>query len=200
MLSFKKTTRSLFVWLWVILIRSNALACQCPSTSLSLNECAKYDIIFKGKIESVKSCENGYGEAIFEIEELYKGNIKNKFLVYFECDVPCAQKFQVGEEWIIYTYFKQITNGKMDWCSRSRKYFAIAAQDLYTQNYGNDYEDELDFLRMKLGLHKPVNEVIQGTADRNIKPSLTQMIILLLVSMSCIILFYWLFGKYFKRF
>ena len=42
-------------------------ACQCPLTQLSLDECAKYEIIFKGKIVSVVDCDLKFGEALFEL-------------------------------------------------------------------------------------------------------------------------------------
>lgn len=175
-------------------------ACQCPTSTLSLEECEKYEIIFAGTVESVKTCENKYGEVVFTVLELYKGNIKEKFTILYDCADPCAQAFRPGEEWIIYTRFKQVSNGVMEWCSRSRKYFTIAKQDFYTVNLGNDYDTEIGFLREKLGEHHPVSEKKQAPNHRNEKPSLTQMIVILIVSMTCVVLFYWLFGKYFHRF
>ncbi len=173
-------------------------ACQCPLTSLSLAECHKYEVIFKGKIVSVKNCNNNFGEAAFEVEELYKGNATKKFNVLFECGVECAMQFNVGEEWIIYSVYKQIGNVKMDWCSRSRKYFKIEKQDFYTDTYGNDYNDEVKFLREKLGLHRLTMETKNAAENRNLRPSANQTIIILLCSLSAIILFYWLFNKFFK--
>src|SRR4051812_3392127 len=103
-------------------------ACQCPITTLGLAECDKYEIIFKGRIDSVVNCNNNFGVAYFEVNELYKGNATKIFKVLFECDVECAMKFNVGEEWVIYSRYKQIDNAMMDWCSRSRKYFKIDKQ------------------------------------------------------------------------
>ena len=190
----------LLIVLFLFAFTNRSVACQCPSTLLSLEECEKYEIIFAGKVEAVKLCENKYGEVEFTVLELYKGSIKERFTILYDCKDPCAQPFRVGEEWIIYTRFKQVTNGVMEWCSRSRKYFAIAKQDFYTENLGNDYDTEIGFLREKLGEHRPVSAKKQEPTHRNEKPSLTETIIILIVSMSCMILFYWLFGKYFKRF
>lgn len=190
----------IFLILFLFFFLDNLQACQCPSTVLSLEECAKYEIIFAGKVESVKPSDNKYSEVEFTVLELYKGSIKERFTILFDSKDPCAQQFRAGEEWIIYSRFKQVTNGVMEWCSRSRKYFTIAKQDFYTENLGNDYDTEIQFLRQKLGEHRPVSAKKEASNHTNEKPSLTQTIIILIVSMSFMILFYWFFGKYFKRF
>lgn len=163
-----------------------------------MRECDKYEIIFKGRIDSVKPCENNSGEAFFRIDELYKGNVTQYFKVLFKCDEPCAVQFNPGEEWIIYTRYKQVNNAMMDWCSRSRKYFKVENQDFYKVNYGNDYDDEVEFLRKNLGLHRVASGSKNISEKRNIKPSTNQSIIILICSLAAIILFYWLFNKFFK--
>ncbi len=190
--------RAIYLLLFFTFFYLDGRACQCPMTSLGLAECNKYEVIFKGKVESVRSCDNNFGEAIFVIEELYKGNATKKFKVMFECGVECASQFNAGEEWIIYSNYMQIGNVKMDWCSRSRKYFKLEKQDIYTPTYGNDYDDEVKFLREKLGLHRLISETKNAAENRNIKPSTNQTIIILLSSLAAIILFYWLFRKFFK--
>jgi hypothetical protein len=192
--------RSLFIFFSLIFLSIKVSACQCPTTALSLDECAKYEIIFKGKIISVSPCNNKFGEAVFEISELYKGAITKKFKILFECEAECAQPILVGEEWIIYSRFKQVNNGLLDWCSRSRKFFAIEKQDLYTVNFGNTYDEEAKFLGTKLGMHRPLTEVVQTTQNRNIRPSLTQTITILICSLLAMIGFYWFLRKNFHKF
>lgn len=174
------------------------LACQCPLTTLGIDECDKYEIIFKGKVVSVNTCNNNFGTAVFELEELYKGNATKQFKVLFECGVECAMDFNEGEEWIIYSRYKQVDKALMNWCSRSRKFFKNAKEDFYTSTYGNDYYDELKFLRQNLGLHRFLVLKTTTTENRNERPTTNQTILMLLVSLSAIILFYWLFKKYFK--
>lgn len=193
--SFKLSIKILLLFLF--LAETNK-ACQCPLTQLGLEECNNYEIIFKGKIFSVINCDHKFGEAVFEIEELYKGNAPQKFKVLFECDVVCAQKFNVGDEWIIYSRYKQIDNAKMDWCSRSRKFFKVDKEDFYTVTYGNDYYDEVKFLREKLGLHRVLAENKNQTGSRNIKPNSQQLLIVILCSLVAIVLFYFLFNRFFK--
>jgi hypothetical protein len=175
-----------------------SFACQCPLTSLSKEECSKYDLIFKGRVVSVTECGSHLAEAVFETDELYKGNATKRFNVVFNCDEPCAVGFKAGEEWIIYTHYKQMNNAKMNWCSRSRKYFKVSKQDFYLSTYGNDYDDEVKFLRENLGIHRIIPDPVQGTLNRNERPDTTQTIIYLVVSLLVMILFYWLFGRYFK--
>ena len=146
----------------------------------------------------VIDCGDKFGEAIFEVEELYKGNSEKNFKVLFKCKVDCAQKFLVGDEWIIYSRYKQLDNALMDWCSRSRKFFKIDKEDFYTYTYGNDYEDEVSFLRKNLGLHRTLIEQKSQIDGRNIKPSINQTILILIISVGAIVLFYYLFNKFFR--
>jgi hypothetical protein len=180
------------------LLFSTSKACQCPLTQLSPKECDKYEIIFKGRILRVADCGDKFGEAIFEIQELYKGNATQEFKVLFECNAVCAQKFNPGDEWIIYSRYKQIDNAKMDWCSRSRKFFKIDKEDFYTVTYGNDYYDEVKFLQEKLGIHRVLVEHKSQIDNRNVRPDTTQTIIILICSLVAIVLFYFLFNKFFR--
>jgi hypothetical protein len=191
-----KLLRRAFVSLFVFLVFA-VEACQCPPSVLSLKECEKYEIIFKGKVVSAKTCDTRPGEAIFEVSELFKGNTEKKFRLYFTCKDDCAREFAVGDEWIIYTRYKQIDNAQMDWCSRSRKYFRFDKEDYYTELYGNDYDDELTFLRSTLGNHR-VMEKKQVSEERNKKPNVTESIYILISSLGAIILFYFLINRFLK--
>ncbi len=175
-------------------------ACQCPYTALSEKECNKYEIIFRGRIVAIKDCGETFGEATFEIDELYKGNATKQFKILFDCKEVCAMKFNVGEEWIIYSRYKQIGNAKMDWCSRSRKYFKIDKQDFYTESYGNNYNDEVLFLREKLGLHRTMLENKNAAEGRNQRPTTNQTIVILICSLLTVILFYWGFNIFYKKY
>lgn len=183
---------------FVLLTSNFASACQCPITKLSLEECDKYDIIFRGRIVK-DSINNKRGEVLFEVSELYKGVVAAQFRVSYELDGDCAQGFMAGEEWIIYTTYKQANVGNMDWCSRSRKYFKNEKLDFYTVTYGNDYDDELKFLREKLGLHKPlVAAEAKPDWQGNRLPTQTEFIVLLLVSIVGVVGFIYLVKRFLK--
>lgn len=188
----------LFIFSFFLLSSSAIKACQCPPTSLSLGECAKYELIFRGRIISVTACENKRGSAIFQISELYKGASTASLQVVFDCNTECTQTFNVGEEWIIYTVYKQIDNAKMDWCSRSRKFIKNLKEDFYVLNLGNTYDDELSFLRKNLGNHSFIKEKLNQEENRNELPSRKQLIIYLAFGLAGIIIFYYLFKKFVK--
>ncbi len=190
--------RLLFFLCWFVLTSFISIACQCPLSSLNLEECNKYDLIFKGKIVSIKACDDKPGEALFKLEELYKGNATQKFTILFECNTECSLKLNVDEEWLIYTNHKQLNNAQLNWCSRSRKFFSNDKEDFYAVNYGNDYAQELKFLRDNFGLHHFLPETKNATTERNIKPSLYQSILMVVISISFILLFYWLFNRFFR--
>jgi hypothetical protein len=86
----------------------------------------------------------------------------------------------------------------MDWCSRSRKYFKNEKEDYYTVNYGNGYFEEAEFLRNTLGLHRTLSDRPISQQGRNLRPDKQQMIIIALSSMAAIVIFYWLFRKFFR--
>lgn len=173
-------------------------ACQCPLTIIGMEECNKYDLIFKGKIITLIEPKNKFGEAVFRLDELYKGNTSKEFKILFDINEVCAQKFNIGDEWIIYCKYKQINNAKIDWCSRSRKFFKIEKEDFYTTTYGNDYFAEVKFLRDQLGLHQFLKEEPSQIGNRNNIPNSNQMIIILIISLLVIVIFYYIFNKVFK--
>ncbi|MBL7917855.1 MAG: hypothetical protein JNM96_05630 [Bacteroidia bacterium] len=183
----------------LLIFSHSAMACQCPLTKLGKAECNKYEIIFRGKVISTVTCKDKPGEALFEIIDLYKGNAYPEFKILFDCKDPCNVGFNVGEEWIIYSSYKQIDNAMMDWCSRSRKFFAQPKEDFYSVTYGNSYDDEVKFLIDSLGLHRTLNpENKPNSNNRNELPTTNQSIIILICSLVSIIVFFYLINKYLK--
>jgi hypothetical protein len=187
------------ITLFLIPYSFNLFSCDCPFSKLNLEECNKYEIIYRGKILSVNQNLNKPSEAIFEVLELYKGNSSKQFKLLFETKTDCAQQLIVGQEWIIYSNYKQIDNAKLDWCSRSRKLFANAKEDFYTISNGNDYDDELKFLRTNLGLHRLLQLETIVSTSRNQLPTSLQSIIIVLSSIVVLVLFYFLLGKRFSK-
>lgn len=193
-----RRSAKLVLFLFCFGYTSSLIACQCPVTALSLSECNKYEVILRGKVLSVNSCDNKPGEAILEVLELYKGNAENKFKLLFNCADACFYEFKPGEEWIIYSRYKQVNTALMDYCSRSRRYFASAKEDYYTASNGNDYEDELNFLRTTLGLHRLVETKQQFDYSRNNRPNTSQTVAILLVSIGALLVFYFIFNRFLK--
>ena len=174
-----------------------ALACQCPLSTLDQKELQKYEIIFKGKIKSIK-LDKEKSEAIFIVSELYKGMLADDFKIIFNDADVCKLELRVGDEWIIYTNYFQIDNAKLDFCSRSRKYIKNIKEDFFAETTGITYDEELRYLQENLGLHKLMKNNPNVVENRNIIPNNNQFIIVLICSMLGLIAFYWLFNKLFK--
>lgn len=70
-------------------------------------------------------------------------------------------------------------------------------EDYYLVLYGNDYDDELAFLRKNLGTHRLLKDM-QVSESRNEKPGVMQSAIILISSLLVLILFYYLFNRFFR--
>jgi hypothetical protein len=173
-------------------------ACQCPVTVLNMQECNNYDVIFRGKVLTVNPCDHKPGEAIMEVLELFKGNAEQKFKILFACSEDCFYEFKPGEEWIIYSRYKQVNTALMDYCSRSRRLFNNSKEDYYIATSGIDYEEELKFLREKLGLHRLIENKQNQDYSRNNLPNSSQSVGILLVSIAALLGFYFIFNRYLK--
>jgi hypothetical protein len=174
------------------------MACDCPFSRLGMDECNKYEIIFRGRIKSLAVSDSKFSEAVYEISELYKGNATKLFKVLYNNQEECSQTLVIGQEWIIYANYKQLDKAKLEWCSRSRRAFNNAKEDFYTITYGNDYDDELKFLQQNLGTHRFLSGPINQSGNRNQLPNNQQSILIALFSVFALILFYYLFNKFFK--
>lgn len=186
------------IFLIFIISSKISFACQCPLTALNETETNKYDLIFRGKITSINLKENTNSEAIFELSELYKGNSRKQFKILFNNADPCKLDLRIGEEWVIYTNYKQIDNAQLDFCSRSRKLFKSLKEDFFYETTGVTYDEEVRYLQSKLGLHKLLKEDINKVENRNKIPSKNQFILILVSSLVGIIVFYWLIKKLLK--
>lgn len=183
----------------LIAFMANTFACQCPITALDKNELNKYDIIFKGRIKKNDLLKEK-SELIFEVNELYKGVITNEFTVLYNALDECKFDLRVGDEWIIYTNYYQVNNARLDFCSRSRKYFKNIKEDYFSVTTGLSYDDEMQYLQSNLGLHKCLkNNYDQvDVTKRNIIPTTNQFIVVILFSILGIVFFYWLVNRFLK--
>lgn len=183
--------------IFLVILSYQSFACQCPLTGLNEAETNKYDIVFKGKITSVKLSKDR-NEALFTIQELYKGPIGEAFTVLFNDVDECKLELQAGDEWIIYANFRQVNNAQLDFCSRSRKFFKNAKEDFFAVTTGISYDEEMKYLQTKLGLHTCLKSNPNMSENRNIIPSSGEFIIFIVCSIIGVIIFYWLVNKFLK--
>lgn len=182
-----------------ILVSKLSFACQCPITQLNEQETGKYEIIFKGTINSIK-LDKIKSEAIFTIDELYKGIISQNFKIIFNDEDPCKLNLRVGDEWVIYSNYYQIDNAKLDFCSRSRYYIKNIKEDFFAETTGISYDEEIRYLKTNLGLHKLLKADLNKVENRNIIPNSKQLVISLLFSILGLIVFYIIINKLFKKY
>lgn len=194
----RMTGRIVVIFFYFFILSKFSFACQCPITKLNEAETNKYEIIFKGKIVSVNLKEQGNSEAVFLVDELYKGNSAERFTILFDNTNPCKIDLKVGEEWLIYSNYVQINKAKLDFCSRSRKYIKNIKEDFFEVTTGMSYDEELHYLQAKLGLHKLLKDNPNKVENRNKIPSKNQFVMILLCSLVGIVVFYWLIRKILK--
>lgn len=186
-----------YIVLLFVFLAQQIIACQCPLSILDENELNRYELIFRGKLQSIKLNERK-SEAIFEISDLFKGNATKEFIVMFDDTDPCKLDFRVGDEWLIYSNYIQIDRVKSDYCSRSRRFFKNIKEDYFAEMTGLSYDEEYKYLTEKLGFHKLMKQNENQVKNRNIIPNQMQFMITIIVSLVAMVLFYWLFNKFFK--
>lgn len=187
-----------YLFIYIVFLTQIGFACQCPTTILNTDELNKYDIIFRGKVNYVK-IDGANSEAIFSVNELYKGMLAQNFKVLFNNDDDCKLEIRKGDEWIIYSNYHQIDNAKLDFCSRSRAYIKNIKEDFFTVNTGVSYDEEIKYLQLNLGLHKLMKNNPNKVENRNIIPNKKQFAIILIFSLIGLLLFYWIVGKLLKK-
>ena len=85
-----------------------AVACKCGEHPvLDKQQCDLYNVIFKGKVDSISGCRDGYATAYFRIQELYKGKSLEQVSVRFDCESDCQLSVGNGEEWLVYARYFQ---------------------------------------------------------------------------------------------
>ena len=81
--------------------------CSClPPGKIDDIQFNKYDLIFKGKVVSIKK-KNEVVSILFQVEDYYKGNKYSKTIkvatVAYES--ACGITVKRGEEWLVYAFF-----------------------------------------------------------------------------------------------
>lgn len=172
--------------------------CECPQLApVTKDECNKYDVIFKGKIDSIFKCD-GTSTALFTIEELYKGKCTEQTPVIFDCSSACQMGFIKGEGWIIYANYKKFRYAETEFCGHSRKFLKGASQDYYTVTHLMSFEEEADFLKTNFGTQPIVAENTEEEMLKRdlIKPKGVTPLILIGVSLVIMGLIFFLMKRF----
>jgi hypothetical protein len=193
--------KTISVFIFLFLSAQVIYSCDCPPVgSLSPEKLKHYDVIFKGRVDSVVF-NNSKAIAWFSVDTLFKGSTHKTAGVYFDHASICKMNFDKADEWLIYGEYVSFGKLEVSVCSRSRKYFADETADFYIATNGIRYADELTFLRTNQGVQPFIEkESTDGISMQRelIHPSQTQMICWLLASLAGFLVIYFLFKKFVK--
>ncbi|MCX8081336.1 MAG: hypothetical protein N3F09_08880 [Bacteroidia bacterium] len=170
--------------------------CPCPAVPFDAMVPSKYEIIFCGKVMQLKKLNENLNTVVFEVKELYKGNVTQNWEVHFNPDDPCAVSFNPGEEWLMFLNYYQNNNSKLNWCSHSRKYYRAKTDDPYWISSGWEYDDVKSFLKKNLGTYRVLQNVGSEAKNRNLVPNRWEFFIYLLASAGGMFLIYYFTKKY----
>jgi hypothetical protein len=176
------------------------MACECaPNLPVSKEIAKSYTVIFKGRVDSVSLCNNdGLAITYFTINELYKGAVQQNIKIYFDCSSPCMMSFNKNDEWIVYANYMRFNQLTILLCSHSRKFIEDLKQDYYAVSAGRTFEEEVTFLQHTLSTQPFIKEKenIQDVLQpHNLQPSGQNKIFLLIVSISAMIIIYFISRK-----
>jgi hypothetical protein len=181
-------------------------ACECPPLSAVSKElCKEYDVIFYGKVDSVKPCStDGIGTAYFTVISLYKGSALQHISVDYDCSSSCMMSFFKNDEWIIYAMYQHFDLLTVDICGHSRKKITDGTIDYYEAASQRSFSEENSFLEKNLGLqpfasHNKLNDQQKEMQPHNEQPSAMNKLWLLLISLAVMAIIYFISRKYFKN-
>jgi hypothetical protein len=181
------------------LFSTSGFACDCPPLKPIDNaDLSYYHLIFEGTVDSVVS-DGRQGTAHFILKDLYLGSAPQEVPVNFDDSSDCRMSFAKGETWMIYARYERFGKPAVLFCSRSRKLFADEKQDFYTVTSGNTYSVEKEYLLSELGKKNISSKKINDNpGPSNIHPDPTTSLIFVLISIPFLLLFYYLFRRFFK--
>jgi hypothetical protein len=164
-------------------------SCQCPQLQpISKDLCTTYNVIFFGKVDSVKNCgTDGISTAYFTLNELYKGAVEQHVKIDFDCASDCMMNFSKGDQWLIYSSFQRFDLMTVNICEHSRKFFSDASQDIYQIASHRTFVQEKQFLNATFGIqpyvkNNELNKLENDLRPHNDQPSSLNKLLLLLVS------------------
>ncbi|MHB8261189.1 MAG: hypothetical protein ACYDCN_11410 [Bacteroidia bacterium] len=189
----------LFALVFQFVISQNNCNCEDKEIAFSDAYVNSNLLIFRGKTLSV-SKGTDYDKVNFEIEKLFKGTADKEVTIYIDAKNPCALKFNVGEDWLIYADYKQAKPFVAN-CSRSRKNVINTNKNVDLMYVKTDItEDEETAKLTELCGLKAFTQTIPSTenAHSNIIPTSWQRILLIIISLLSCMGIYFMLNKYWK--
>lgn len=190
--------------------------CDCPEHPGKVNKkiIESFDLIFRGSVKEIHTCENQKQKVIFQGLELFRNDLTPwEISLEVNCNQACAFQFNTGEEWLIYAH--EDSTQKSVWtaqvCERSRKVPKSKQDDAYTLYNDMSFQEELSHLRLNVHpkplfidnkdleiVYQDELKVIDANRDITTKDVPTKLI-LLGVSFLTVILILWISRRIFKN-
>jgi len=190
----------------LVFVSCLSLACECPPIEpASKKTCESYDVIFYGKVDSIRPCSTqGLGTAYFSIISLYKGSAEQHVSVDYDCTSACMMSFAKGEEWIIYSVYQHFDLLTVSLCSHSRKKITDGTADFYEAASQRSFSGENTFLETTLGIqpyasHNALNDQQKELQPHNEQPDALHKLWLLLISLGVMAVVFIISKKFFKN-
>jgi hypothetical protein len=117
-----------------LLIPSNSGAvtfCKCVPVGEVKNEFDRAFTVFSGKVKNIKWKGGNYDHIIFEVGDVWKGDLQKETKImterpslverFFENSISCGYMFAEGEEYLVYSYRDKLSPAKVSNCGRTKK-------------------------------------------------------------------------------
>lgn len=136
----------IFLTLFILLFLNTAYCCSCePLGKIDDQQYNKYDLIFIGKVVSIKK-KLGMKEVAFESQTKFKGvHSSSKIIIMTSAyESECGILPKIGDEWLVFSYFDK-DRFKTNLCTRTK------SMNKKAWNYNKEeLQQDIEYLNQKL--------------------------------------------------
>jgi LPXTG-motif cell wall-anchored protein len=172
----------------------HAEGCGCPLPSkIDKEECAYYNVIALGTVQSVGLCEGEIQKAEILIDELYKGGTNRKTEIIMDCSATCPIQLASGETWLFFLEKNNAQELVLKTCTHSRKKMPEEIQNYDDEVFGMSFGETKNFLRNNFEVNAHFQNDLKPRAYQ--KVSGTQAIIFVTIGLVAMLLGYFFFAR-----
>ncbi|MFT6716922.1 MAG: hypothetical protein ACJA0Q_001570 [Saprospiraceae bacterium] len=163
-----------FLLLVLTMLLNPCLACVCDEKpTLSLQVCSLYDVIFSGDVQNTSVCEDGNSKVLFNVSELYKGDVEFVSELQYVCGVEdCSVDFHDDSEWLIFAKKNNAQECIFELCSYSRELLPDSTAVYINQLRGSTFFQDKDFLASQFDIKKRSKNELRSRKYEKVDPKL----------------------------
>lgn len=131
--------------------------CQCPELPLlDKKSFSTYELVLFGKVEELKECSAGNQKVVFQVLELYKGDLSKELVsIDFSCETnTCFTEFNEGEQWLVYCKKNNAQDFILPDCSHTRKLIENGQIDYQEEMRGSSFFEDKTYLSSNFGIEQ----------------------------------------------